>query len=786
MIIKFISIIVLVFFHIILLGQEYTLRGRVLNQEHKPLEHMNVHLLKQDSALLKQIVTDSTGVFKMKENSGNYILKITQLGQEFLVREVKLSGNLDLGDITIDAAVHLEGVEINVERKLIERKVDRIIFNVENSPAMQGFDVSEALANTPMLNTSDGGVSIIGKSGVSVMINERLINLSGNELMQYLKSLRSDDVSRIEVITTPPAKYDAQGNSGLINIVLKKKKNNGFQATLGSTYFQRTYGGIGNNANINYQSDKLLLAIGVRHYDVAFRTVENSSFVGSPTSTVQSDKRKDFNNGGGLNINLDYTINKSSNVGIIYDGTIGKANMNIASSTQYLTNQMLDSILWTSAKHRQSVNFQTVSSYYDLKLDTLGRKLSFIGNFLSNRPKNPVDFTSNNSQSGNSYIVKSESDASYQIFSGQADLTYPIKAVNFDMGIKYTNISNSSSVRYRNLIDGDYITDPSKSNIFEYGEKNYAAYLSGFRQINDKLAVKAGIRYEFTDVKGFSPETGTENTFDYGNFFPNGYITFTPNEKHTLSFSYSRRINRPGFGNLNPFRWYSNPYTYSTGNPNLLPSFNNNFELGYVFNGNLSVTLYHQKVIDGYSYLSFLDNTTKVTTWQNHLTQYYSGLNIGYSFTKINWMQSYLFSDIFYIKSKSKLEEAIAQKGLTYYYLINNSFFLNKAKTITLLLNYWQNLPRRSGNSLYRSVASLRVGINLQLLDKKLQLQLMAEDIFKQNRTGMEVYFQNNTQYYNNYSDARRLTIGVTYRFGLSNIKTNNKDAKFDERGRAN
>ena len=786
MILRSCLIIFEVFFISTLFSQEYTIKGKVVDHNRAPLEHMSIYLLNRDSVYLKQMVTDSTGVFIMKEIAGNYKLKITQLAQQFFILDINLSENHDLGEIMVNSAVKLKSIQVNAERNLIERKVDRIVFNIENSPSMQGFDLLEALSNTPMLDTNDGGISIVGKSGVAVMINERIIHLSGSELIQYLKSLRSDDVARIEIITTPPAKYDAQGNSGLINIVLKKRTNNGFQATLSSNYIQRSYGSIINNANLNYQSEKLLLSIGLRHYDIAYRVVESYTILGITTSTLQSDLRKDFNNGGGLNVNLDYKISKSSNIGLIYDGASGSSNMDIASTTNYMTNRVLDSTLRTYAEHRKSINFQTLSGYYDVKLDTLGRKLSFIGNFLSNTPKSPVDFTTEDFKSENIHIVRNESDMSYQIFSGQADLVYPTKAVNLETGLKYTDITNSSFVRYLNFIDDEYIVDPSRSNSFDYSEKNYAAYISGFRQLNEKLAAQAGVRYEYTQVNGFTPETGNENTFNYDNLFPSAYLSYTPNEKHSISLAYSRRINRPGFGNLNPFRWYSNPYTYSAGNPNLLPSFNNNMELGYVYGGNLSITLYHQRLTNGFSSLSFLENITRISTWENHLTQYNSGLNIGYSFTKIKWLQSYLFSDAVYIKSKSSFEDVIAQEGFSYYYQINNSFFLNKDKTVSILLNYWQNLQRRASNVFYMSIANLRTGVNVHLLGRKLQMHLLVEDLLKQNVLRGEHYFQDNTQFFHSYSDARRLTIGFNYRLGLSSVKTNRKDVKFDERVRAN
>ncbi|WP_165799108.1 outer membrane beta-barrel family protein [Sphingobacterium corticibacter] len=726
------------------------------------------------------------GGFIMKGYKDRYKLKISTIGTEIKIIDIYLSEDYDLGEIEVNSSFGLENITVNARKNLIERKVDRIVFNIEESPSMQGFDLLEALSNTPMLHTSDGGISIVGKSGVAVMINERLINLSGSELIQYLKSLRSDDVAKIEVITTPPSKYDAQGNSGLINIVLKKRTNNGLQSTLSSSYIQRTYGSTVNNVNLNYQTDNLLLSVGLRHYDIAYRVNESVSLIGIPTSVIQSDLRKDFNKGGGLNVNLDYKISKTSNIGFIYDGSIGGSNMDIVSTTNYMTNRLLDSILWTNAEHRKSINFQTLSAYYDLKLDTLGRKVSIMGNFLSNTPRSPFDFTSENLNTENSYSVRNESDMSYQVFSGQVDFTYPTKVINLEIGIKYTDIRNSSFVKYLNLIDEEYVIDPVRNDEFNYKENNYAGYISGFRQLSKKLTAQAGVRYEFTEIMGFSPNTEERNTFNYDNFFPSGYMSFAPNNKHTFSLSYSRRINRPNFGNLNPFRWYSNPYIYSAGNPNLLPSFNNNFELGYVYGGDLSITMYNQRLTNGYTSLTFLENTIQISNWENHLTQYNSGLNIGYSFKTIKWLQSYLFSDAVYIKSKSSIEDVIAQKGFTYYYQINNSIFLNKSKTNSILLNYWQNLPRRASNASYKTIANLRLGINVQVLDKKLQMHLIVEDIFKQNLSRGEIYFQDNTQFFNNYYDARRLTIGAAYRFGKPNIKTNRKDTKFDERGRAN
>ncbi|MCT3833686.1 carboxypeptidase regulatory-like domain-containing protein [Elizabethkingia anophelis] len=205
-----------------LFSQQFQLTGKVINEKNTPIEFAEVLVLKKDSTVLKSELTNEKGNFYVQILNGSYIIQIKKLKDILYSQDIDIQNNLNIGNIKIEKAKNIKEIVLEGKKKLIERKIDRTIFNVENSIFSTGADLAQVLAGTPMLSINDNSISIIGKSGVAVMINDKILNLSGTDLINYLKSLRSDDISKIEIITTPPAKYEAQGNSGMLNIILKK------------------------------------------------------------------------------------------------------------------------------------------------------------------------------------------------------------------------------------------------------------------------------------------------------------------------------------------------------------------------------------------------------------------------------------------------------------------------------------------------------------------------------------------------------------------------------------
>jgi len=483
----------------------------------------------------------------------------------------------------------IEAVTVNGKKVLVERKVDRLVYNVQNSMLSQGSSGTEVLAGTPLLQVDEnkGLLSIAGKNGVSVMVNDRMLNLSGSELINYLRNLRSENILKIEVITTPPAKYEAQGNSGIINIVLKKNQNLGWNGYLTTNYTQKTYAAFSTAAGVNYQNEKMKASVKIQGYDGDKRSVENYKIIGE-NSSISRDERRDMNDGLGLNANFDYSLTKNSNIGLIYDISKGHSNMDINSKQNYLTGSNPTLQTNTDSKHRSSFTSQMLNLYFDQKFGE--HKLSLGTNYYGNLPDTEVNFTTKNIASNSTQVVKNLSSVDYKIYSGQADLTLNFKKIQLETGAKFSKFSNNSEIGYFNVINGNHIIDPAKSNLFDYNEKNYAAYISASKDLNEKWSVKAGLRYEYSQTSGFSPTTQIKSENNYGKFFPTAYVSYKANQDNQFSINYSRRINRPYFRALDPFRWYSNPNTYYSGNPSLQPSFNHNIEFNYIFKNKFSIT----------------------------------------------------------------------------------------------------------------------------------------------------------------------------------------------------
>ncbi|WP_407508896.1 TonB-dependent receptor domain-containing protein [Elizabethkingia anophelis] len=777
----------LLFFADNAVAQQYILKGKVVNQSKQPVEFVNITLLKDGQQIVGQSLTSELGTFLFKAEKGNYTLILEQFGKEYFNQQIELFKDTILGDFAIDSSVVLEGVTITSRKKIIEQKVDRMVFNVENSIASQGMSGLDALRNTPLVRIQNDNVSIVGKGGVAIMVNDRMLNLSGSELTNYLQSLRSEDIARIEVITTPPSKYEAQGNSGIINIILKKNPNLGWSGTLTSSYQRNSYNSFRTGANINYQSSKISSSIKIRQYDYTYKLAGTRNLLGTNNSILTTEARKDQAKAVGINYSLDYKINDKQNIGFIYDFNSARYNIDAEGKSLYQRRTVVDSILYTKQKQVWKTPTHTLNAYYDVKFDSLGKKLSFTVNYLSNIPDKVNDFNTVNNITSAQDVVRNNSKMNYSIYSGQADLILPFKWANVEVGTKYTLFNNNSNVGYYNLVGSDYVLKPDNSNVFNYKEHNYATYVSLEKNFNEKWSAKAGLRYEYTTLEGKTQGNSSSSVTDfYGKLFPTAYVSFKPNNDHAFSINYSKRINRPDFQSLNPFRWYTNTYMYYSGTPTLKPSFNDNVEFSYSFKGKLTAGLYNQYSSNNISNIARLENGIYSNIVENSYNQNSIGLRLGYYETFFRIWESSISANGYYTITSPTIQEVEQLKVYSLSYSFYNTITLNKDKTWFLLLNFWHDLPFTYANIKMKDQIDFSPGIRASLLQKKLNISAVFSDVFRTLKNDGYSYNNGFRSEFYNYNDHRKLTLSISYAFGNNKVKGANKDIKFDEESRAN
>ena len=682
-----------------------------------------------------------------------------------------------------DSIKSIEEVKITSTKKLIERKADRMIFNVDASLASQGMDAVETLANVPLLKVDENQnlISIVGKSSVSVMVNGRMLNLSGDALMNYLKTFRSENIAKIEVITTPPAKYDAQGNSGILNIILKKNPNLGFSGNLGTGINQRSYFGGNSNGTLNYQTEKLNISLKANYLKTAKRSDENYTILGE-TQSYSHSLRKDMWENIAPNLSMSYKISKNSEVGFNYLFTHQTPDMDIVNTTNYFKNEKNIENLFSNTQHREKNTMNTLSVYYDIKLDSIGKKLSFTGNYYNNNSKTNVDFDTYKSSNQSTEYVKTISLVKPEIFSAQADLELPYSFGTIETGAKYYQFENDADLSYFRLQNTSWMIDQSRSNLFQYKEKNVAGYFSFAKNFGEKWETKFGVRYEKTYVDAFTPSTGERNKYNYGEWFPSAYVAYK-NNKNSYSLAYARRINRPDMDNLNPFRWYENTNSYSSGNPLLQPSYINNYELAYTYNSKLNASFYYLHLKNGFGQVAFQEGLENHGTYLNTYDNDFFGINVSYTDKIKPWWEVSTYVNASLTNSKVYNIEANPQKGKTLDYSIRNTFTLNKAKTVNFFLNFSHNLPYNNVNSHFHSFTNLDSGFKISLMEKQLQMNASVSNIFASRWKG-DIFYPDNSQHYNNYWDGRSFQLSVNYTFGNKEVRKE-RNIKFDEKNRA-
>ncbi|MGG5507328.1 MULTISPECIES: TonB-dependent receptor domain-containing protein [unclassified Myroides] len=788
---KNLTLFIAFFCGIALLQAQNSIKGKVLNQAKEPIDFAELHLLKEaDAQLVQQGFTSELGEFKLTNiPSSQYTLTIYYLGQQLYTQTIMLDRDIDLGEIITESSTALEEIVLQAEKKLVERKADRLVFNTSASIASQGMDAIEALNNTPMVKIQNDKISLVGKSSVTIMINDKIVHLQAEALTNYLKTLRSDDIEKIEVITNPPSKYEASGNSGLINIVLKQNKSLGLYGSVSSSYSYNNHNSITGNGSINYQNKKWNFMLKANSGEGRFSSVNSYSYAnkdrfldayGDPTGSYNS---------AGINLTTNYQLSTNSIVGVTYDLSKYKNSTRNNNESKYiaLPTYTHDSVINSLTRVNNNNLYQTLNTFYDYNIDTLGSKLSLGVNYFSNIPEGTTNMDEHNSPSNLTRSTYFTNDLNYKVWSGTADLSYKLSWVDVEFGGKYTNYDNRSKVLYYNRFDDQLIYDTTRSNRFNYKEDNYAGYLSLNKQLNDKWNVKGGVRFEQTEVEGHLLETNEKFTKSYNKWFPSIFVAYNPNEKHAFSFNYAKRINRPYSGILNPFRYYANSYSYNSGNPELDPSFTDNFELNYLFNSALSVSFNYYHVSNSFDQYSTLVDDVFVSTYYNMLNSDNYGITASYSEKITGWWQTITGTDLIYGKSyyRNNKSNQIPQNGVYFSYYSQNTFTLNQAKTLSVFLNWYHQVPHKEDNTKYGKYQALSTGLKVNMLDRKLNVNLSVYDIFNTGKSSGTSYFQDNIQSFSNTWNSRSLSIGATYTFGDSTNKKSIKEATFSDKSRS-
>ncbi len=760
--------------------------GTVKNDIDKSIiEFANVLLMNSEEEYVTGGITDENGNFEIAVDKGNYIIQVSFLGYADWSKNITVGKDMDLGLISLTRKEdELEQVTITAKKKIFEKKVDRLVFNVAESPSLTGGNAMDALQIAPRVRIEGDKISMIGKDNMRVMIDGKILQITGDNLSTYLNSIATDDIKKIEIITTPPAMYSAEGNSGLINIVYKKGRKNSWNSTVRGVYRQYTFpmGGLG--FNFNYNKNKLSIANNLS-FTHGSKVITDAStvFYENQTWASNAPRRVFYKPVLSGKISLDYQLSKSVSIGTQYLGEYNKLRITERDDTRIINtaSQAIDSLVKTTANSLDESPSHSFNTYAEFRLDSLSKTIKLNFDYFTYQNDKERNYTSGNYTASNNLLADSFNaghnfgNQKIQNYSGKIDVVLPLKKVDLNFGSRVSLTKTDNDIRFYNLTSGVAILDSNQSNQFDFEENTQAIYFSASKSFGEQWEAQVGLRYENTQTTGISVQLNQKNENDYDRIFPTVYVSYTPNDKNNVSLSYSSRIRRPSFEFLNPFRIIENQYMFVEGNPFLEPSFSDNVELSHTYAGKWVNGVYYSKTTNGFSQVLLSDPNTNIQQIipLNYYDSHSYGFMDSYSFSPFSWWDSYTSLDVFYSNSSSRLANVgINEWELGAYFSTNNTWTLNKNKTVFLSTNFALLFPTSGQLFSTKQNNSLDIALKFSLMDKKLQIALSGNDVFSSYRPQYKEVTNGINIEYNNYYDNRNFRFSMSYKFGNSKIRT--------------
>ncbi|MDR0791922.1 MAG: TonB-dependent receptor [Chitinophagaceae bacterium] len=785
-------------------------KGNVKNGT-KPIAGATISLLNaKDSSLVKLAVTNNDGAFEIEQaKPGEYLILAQAINyNDYYSRKIHLNSEdalYDMADIQLEeTSKNLNAVTVTTSKPFIEQKIDRTVINVANSITSAGSTVWELLQKSPgvAVNDNDNSISLQGKSGVVVFIDGKPTYMSQDQLANMLKNMDANNIQSIELMPHPPAQYDAAGNAGVINIITKKSKIKGTSGSVSASYGQGVYSNQSISGNITHRTGKINLFGNLSDYKYEGFSKQDigRNFYDANTDKLSLISRQTTNNHWKGNYfeykaGMDYYITEKQTLGILLNGAGSpRHQFNTTISNFYDPQNVLQSTVYTRNNFDPSHwHNNTADLNYKIEMDSLGKsfaadfsytKFNSSGSQLFSTYPDSIDYA----QQTNAAQMRGSLPSNINIFVGKIDYVHPIdKDTKIEAGAKTSFVTTDNNVRYDSLTSGQWQLSNSLSNHFKYTENINAAYINFSKQFKKGWSLQLGLRGEQTVSKGEQITIDSTVNRNYFQLFPTAFVQKKIGDNHTFGVNYSRRIDRPDYQDLNPFRYYLDKYTYGVGNPFLQPQITNSLGISYSFKSYLNAEFSYSKTSQAMSQVLYQNTQDSVTyqTNSNLNTVKNISLNLSSSVAVTKWFNTNNSLNIF----RNSTEGIYQTVPINFH---QTSFQFNSTNTFKLPKDYAIELSGfYNSKALYSTIyvwhqAQISLGAQKSFLkNKNATIKLNVRDPFNMlynHATSRVGYLMD--LYSIAHWDNRRVTLTFSYRFSKgAKVKEHNNSSN-DEQNR--
>jgi iron complex outermembrane recepter protein len=782
-----------------------TVKGTVKDNEKKPLPFANVALHKAaDSVLVKVVVTEDNGTYEFENLAANsYYVAISYIGfKKYKSEKIELATNqnFQVPDIELVSSENLAEVTVTYRKPFAEKKIDRVVINPDALIGNAGTTALEVLEKSPGVQVElDGSLKLKGKNGVVVFVDDKPTYMSADALASFLRSLPSSSIESIEIMTNPPAKYDAAGNAGVINIRLKKTTlrgwNGGINLAAGQGFYSRT----NNSANLNYRINKFNF-FGNLSYNVNNNyqdLVIERNYLRADGTTNASFRQNTFikkeQNSGTFRLGLDYYVSKKTTMGFVVNGFYNPSLQNLPNKAVIKNGAgQIDSLMNTLSIKDEKLKNGTANFNINHKFDSTGREIT--ANFDYIRYDVDTKQTLDNrilfadGQPKTKDALRGNLPSNIEIRTAKIDYSNPLKSGGLiEAGVKTSFVKTDNTALFYNEKNG--ISTPSKdlTNSFRYSENINAAYLNFNREFG-KLSLQSGLRLENTNIDGLqygSINNKKDSTFqrNYTSLFPTIYLAYKldTTDTHQIGFSYGRRIDRPNYQDMNPFSYPWDRFTIYAGNPFLRPTYSNNFELTHTFKNKITTTLSYSLTNDMISESIEISNKIFYSRPNNIGKQTTFGISVNGTINPTKWWTIPFYVEVTNMKFESIIyEQRLDNQGTFFVTDVSSQFQMGKGWSSEIGLHYQTAVYYTQFITI--PVWRARMGVQKKILKDKGSLKLNLSDAFFSFQPGGNILAlaNANARFYS-VLDTRVLTLSFSWRFSQGQVLQNRKSGGSDD-----